>query len=376
MTLAVYRRHGLDCNHSSRTYRRCNCPVWTEGTVEGKYFRQSLKTRSWERAEQKVREMESGKPTERITIEQACDAFVADAKARGLRKPSVYKYELLFRQLKEFAESAGMQFLTECESDVDALRKFRESWKNKNYSARKKLEALRTFFRFAVDSGWIKTNPAKLIKPPKVDEPPTMPYTQDEFQRVIKACDNYPNRKNAVRLKTLVLVLRHSGLRITDAVTLSKQQIEDGVLKLRTAKTGTDVRIPLPPECIDALAAISTQHYYFWSGQGTKKSCVGDYQRAFKKLYGLAGVENGHAHRWRDTFAVELLLAGMTLEQIAALLGHQSIKVTEKHYLPFVKARQEQLESAVRGTWTTAKPAKPAKASAVKRTKNVQIKSA
>ena len=138
---------------------------------------------------------------------------------------------------------------------------------------------------------------------------------------------------------------------VTDAVTLTKDRIHKDVLTLRTAKTGTDVRVPLPQTALVALGAIKTDNYYFWSGFGKKKSCVGDYQRAFKKLYELAEVENGHAHRWRDTFAVELLLSGMPLDQVGALLGHQSIKVTEKHYAPWVKARQEQLEVAVRKTF-------------------------
>jgi integrase/recombinase XerD len=69
------------------------------------------------------------------------------------------------------------------------------------------------------------------------------------------------------------------------------------------------------------------------------------------KLYELAEVENGHAHRWRDTFAVELLLSGVPIDQVSILLGHRSIKVTEKHYSPWVKARQQQLEAAVRKTF-------------------------
>jgi integrase len=300
--------------------------------------------------------MEEGK-TPRVTIEKATAAFEDDAEARGLRKPSIYKYKLLFKQLKAFAENEGIRFLSEC--DVETLRRFRESWVNKNYSARKKLEALRTFFRFVHESGWLATNPATLIKPPKVDDPPTLPFTLDEVQRVLKACDIYPheghpNKVYGARLKALVLLLRYSGLRITDAVTLSKHQIKDGVLKLRTAKTGTDVRVPLPPIAVKALEGMpTTGPYFFWSGTGEKKSCVGDYQRAFKKLYELAKVENGHAHRWRDTFAVELLLSGMPLEQVAVLLGHQSVRVTEKHYSPFVKARQEQLEAGVRKTFET-----------------------
>jgi integrase/recombinase XerD len=216
---------------------------------------------------------------------------------------------------------------------------------------------MRTFFRFVHDSGWLPSNPATKIKPPKIDDTPTLPFSRDEFTRVLAACDKYPNKKNARRLRALVLLLRYSGLRITDAVTLSKHQIEDGVLKLHTAKTGTHVRVPLPQIAIDALAEIPTENYYFWSGQGTKKSCVGDYQRAFKKLYKLAGVQNGHAHRWRDTFSIELLLAGIPLEQVSLLLGHQSIAVTERHYSPFVKARQEQLEAAVRSTFDATKTA-------------------
>jgi len=52
-----------------------------------------------------------------------------------------------------------------------------------------------------------------------------------------------------------------------------------------------------------------------------------------------------------DTFAVELLLVGVPLEQVSILLGHASIKVTEKHHPPWVKARQDQLEAVVRSTF-------------------------
>jgi integrase/recombinase XerD len=239
------------------------------------------------------------------------------------------------------------------ELDVDTLRAFRESWKNKNSSARKKLEALRTFFRFVHDSGWVTKNHALALKPPKVADSPTLPYTQAEFDRVIDACSKYPSpeRPHATwgsRLKALVLLLRYSGLRITDAVTLSRSAIKDGRLSLRTAKTGTEVRVPLPEEVVEALQGVGQPNgYYSWSGTSTKKSCVGDYQRAFKKLYELAEVENGHAHRWRDTFAVELLLSRVDIADVPTLLGHQSIKITEKFYSAWVVARQEQLERTV-----------------------------
>ena len=68
-------------------------------------------------------------------------------------------------------------------------------------------------------------------------------------------------------------------------------------------------------------------------------------------VFELAKIPDGHAHRFRDTFAVSLLQAGVPMERVSVLLGHRSIKVTEKHYSPWVRARQEQLEADVRRSW-------------------------
>jgi len=57
---------------------------------------------------------------------------------------------------------------------------------------------------------------------------------------------------------------------------------------------------------------------------------------------------------FRDTFAVELLLAGVPLDQVSLLLGHSSVKITERHYAPFCKARQEQLAASVKLAWKKA----------------------
>jgi integrase/recombinase XerD len=360
--LKAYRRHRLPkCSQTNREYRRCACVIWVDGTLEGKRYHKTLDTRNWDLAQKKVLELESrgSAPDAEKTIADACDAFIRDCNARGLRNASIYKYQLLFKQLKAFSENRGIENITEC--DVETLRLFRESWINKNYSARKKLEALRTFFRFVRDSGWLETNPAVAIKSPKVVEGTTMPFTKSEVERVLKACDIYPREEHpnkiwGKRLRALTLLLRYSGLRIADAVTLSKHSITDGRLILRTAKTGVPVRVLLPQVCLAALEDVGSGEYYFWSGLGTKKSCVGDYQRAFKKLYELAEVEGGHAHRWRDTFAVELLLARVPIADVATLLGHSSTKVTERHYSPWVVARQEQLDATVAGTFPANEP--------------------
>jgi len=50
-------------------------------------------------------------------------------------------------------------------------------------------------------------------------------------------------------------------------------------------------------------------------------------------------------------FAVELLFAGVPIDRVSVLLGHRSVRMTEKHYLPWVKARQEQLTASIQRAW-------------------------
>jgi site-specific recombinase XerD len=57
------------------------------------------------------------------------------------------------------------------------------------------------------------------------------------------------------------------------------------------------------------------------------------------------------SHRLRDTFAVDLLEKGVPLEEVSKLLGHDSIKTTERHYAKWVKSRQDRLDSLVVEAW-------------------------
>lgn len=357
--LTVYRRHVKSCPHrgEGRKYRRC--PIWADGFLNGVEMRESLEMKDWEKAQQKIRDWEAegrvvSEPKsdiQPITLERACEQFLADAKSRELQPATIRKYRYLFEQMTAFAAKEGLRFVHQWE-DIEVLRRFRQSWSDNGLTVVKKIERLRAFLRFAHDSKWIEHNPGKKLKSPKVKPNPTLPFIQDEMIAILAACDQY--KGNGKRMRALVLLLRYSGLRIGDAVRLARERIAGGRLFLYTQKTGVPVWCPLPDFVIDALNSFEPMNktYYFWSGSSSRDGVATTYMGRLKKIFELAGVSDGHAHRFRDTFAIELLLAGVPLERVSVLLGHGSVKVTEKHYSPWVRARQEQLEADVKGMWS------------------------
>jgi integrase len=72
---------------------------------------------------------------------------------------------------------------------------------------------------------------------------------------------------------------------------------------------------------------------------------------AYRKLFKHAGLV-GHPHRFRHTFAKNLLLSGVPLETVSLLLGHKKLAITEKHYARFVPERQALIEDQVRKSWS------------------------
>jgi integrase len=189
------------------------------------------------------------------------------------------------------------------------------------------------------------------VKAPKVKPTPTLPFSDAEMRRILEACDRYAGNRD--RLRAFVLVMRHSGLRIGDTIALSEERLSGNKLLLFTAKTGTPVYVPLPDIVMRALTALdpTPSGRYFSTGAAKPQTARANWSRYLDTLFELAHVPQGHSHRFRDTFAVSLLLNGVSLENVSRLLGHSSIRITERHYAPWVKARQTMLEAEVRRTW-------------------------
>ena len=357
----VARRHSADCT----TPDKCRCRVWLEWSFNGKRFRQSAKTRSMQQATLMASQIEkryiSGEPvthSEPETMERAVSRFLDDKRAQNLAPATIKKLEHIFdKQLLAWCRMNAVLYLNQL--TLSKLEDYRNTWTDGPLAKKKKQERIIGFFHYCQRHGFIPSNPATGLSRVKVQRTPTDYFTAEEFAKIIEATYIYGrNQVEQRRLRALTLLMRWSGLAIRDAVTLERSRLDnDNQIGLHRAKTGEWVFVPIPSAVADDLrrvpdGPVPNPRYFFWSGNGLVKSVVADWQRAFRRLFKLAGItKRAHPHMFRDTFAVESLLAGISLDEVAMLLGHSSVKTTEKSYLPWVKARQVKLASSVRHAW-------------------------
>jgi integrase/recombinase XerD len=261
-------------------------------------------------------------------------------------------------------QGRGLAYLEDLQ--LSHLEEFRKSWKDAPMSRHKKQQRVTAFFRYCLAHGWITRNPAAGLSKVTFTTKPTLPFNREEYEKILNAIplmyQEGPWRLRSeateglrLRLRAFILLLRWSGMRISDVVTLERSRLRpDNYLVLYMTKTGEPVQVPLPKECATILRALpsSNPKYFFWSGASTMEAAAGDWRRLLSAVFKKAAIgKRCHPHMFRDTFAVEYLIAGMPLETVSMLLGHSSIKITERHYSPWVAARQRKLENSVKEAW-------------------------
>jgi integrase len=360
--LTLYRRHTEACPHKEkgRRWTRCNCPWWIDGTIRGREVRQSARTRKRDEAERELARLRGDLPEEMgVTIPGAVESWLRDLEARGLTTSSMKLYRRTAKRWESFCADKGIRELRQVRQ-ADVAEHW-QAWRLASLTAGKALERLSAFFGFTVARGWLSRNPMEGMKRPKVVQTPTLPYSRSDWAKLLAGCDTLTHttaKARAKQARCLLLVMRYTGLRISDAVGLREGDIQGDMVPVRQEKTGVLIRVPVPGWVVAELATCPKvgRDHYFWTGRGKLASAVTVWQQTLALIHERSELppEEGTvrvAHRCRDTFAVELLLAGVPLERVSRLLGHTSIKTTEKHYAPWVQERQRQAEEDVRRAW-------------------------
>ncbi len=350
--LNLFRRHTPKCPHRKRgrTFVKCRCPIWADGELDGKRYRRSLKVRDWARAARKLAQLEERNGVPSKSVKDAARAFLEGHQewAAGTSR----KYSRVLGYLEDLAKRERIDSLAEF--GLEALDCYRAARNICLLTWTKELQILRHFFAWCRERGWVDVNPAKQIHMPKNVKPVEVrPYTPAEVVDILAACQEIGRGPyERLRARAMVLLMRYTGLRISDVATLRKDRVRDGRLTLPTMKNGKLVHLPLHPDLRAALEVLPEPRgagpdcsYFFWSGkQGSAPAAIRGASRTLRAVFRKSGVIGAHAHRFRHTLAVEVLVNGGTAEDAANILGNSPAMI-RKHYAPWDSRQQERTEN-------------------------------
>jgi integrase len=348
--ITIYRRHTEKCKFvGDRVSKKCRCSLWATGTLEGQPYRKSLKTRSFERAQQLVRDIEDGKAPETpsITLAHATAAFLADRQAQNRASDTIRKYRLLFSHLDKFAEGCNLGAIQDF--TFEQLVAFRSGWIERGINTKnKKLDRLKAFFGFCHDAGMVLKNPATAIKPATAPRVRVQPFSPEEQAKILA-------KPETSRIRAYVHTLYHSGLRISDACFLRPEDFDGNCIRRVNRKNQAEIYVPIPPYLKADLDKFPLSGgYYFLIGESENLHTQTDAWRTILNDLFKSEIPGFHPHRFRHTRVVEWLAHGLTLEEISGMIG-TSVKILEKHYASFAPARQQVVADKLNRLWS-AKP--------------------
>jgi integrase/recombinase XerD len=389
MPLQMFRRHNRACtkqyNEYDRTKQDCRCPFHVEGKIGDRFIRQSLQTTTERAARKRLADAEERDSWDAPRPQQAATSITAAIEAKLAaagdenKKPTVRKWEVLLRRqrtedfvpgscsptLDEFCRDKGLRFLYEI--TPEHIREFRRTWKDGELAGRKKFERLRGFFKFCVDEEYLDRSPAAKVKQPhqKEQDAPTPPFSEKELAQLYAKLPEFveqrresargPASDHLERFGVLVRVMEYSGLAIGDAVRLEKNQLRGDTIRKRRVKNGSLVPgVPIPPDLVKSLEALPlhAERYFFWSGTGDPNTACGNYRRTLRDLCEFAGVEDGHPHRLRNTFAKRLFEKGVGIETVAKYMGQKNIQITQRYYNEWIEEREDNAAARIREIWS------------------------
>jgi integrase/recombinase XerD len=393
--LELRKRHSLQCQTDndlrncwqplSDKRKRCRCVYWSCGVHDRAAGFQRISTGeiTLERAQAVARlRIETGNrlatlATDGKPINEAIDDFMSHTSDRGAKHSSLQKYQTLMDQLQAFSDWRGYRYVHEL--DQDAVQEFRRSWEDASAgykqnrtnqygkplwraqsvsTCKRNRKTLSGFFRRCIARKWITEDPTTILGFPKEaskTKEDVKYLSPDQLRAILAECDK-PGRTRG-RLKALVLTMRWTGLRISDAVALNTSKIVGGNLHVITKKASAPVLIPIHSALNATLSKLTPYPggYFFWNNHGGKPSTVqSNYGKQLADTFQNAGIQTDSrhvSHMLRNTFAVDLLERGIPLETVSLLLGHKSVTTTERYYADFTRGHMERVAAWVRKVW-------------------------
>ena len=278
---------------------------------------------------------------ENVTLNEAAEVFLLDVERVRKRAPGTVK--LYSDYLKPFVKFCNYKEIKDIQQITQAFCSefVRESFaKISAYTAKNKILFFRHFFSWVFEHYDISIkNPFKKIIVAKPKPMPRDFWTVDECEKIIAAAKN-------AECKCWFAIMAFAGLRREESRLLRMENFADGKISL-IGKGGKAATLPVSTRLqthIDKYLAIRGTEpgaLFPWLSNLLKAK-----ERLIKKAVEKSGIKNtgiAHFHRFRHSFASNLLRIGRNIKAVQTLMRHENITLTLNTYGHLLPSDLEQV---------------------------------
>jgi len=240
---------------------------------------------------------------------------------------------------------------------------------NKESGIKRKVSSLKSFYRYFYESEMIKTNPAALVRLPKLREKEIIRLDYNEVARLldeVESGDSLTDRQQAFHKRTrnrdvaLMSLLLGTGMRISECVGIDLKDLDMEETAVNIHRKGgkeetvyfsDEVAGSMMPYYEDRKSMIAEpghENAFFLSLQNRRMS-VRSVEKMVKK-YALIVTPLKHItpHKLRSTYGTHLYQETGDIYLVADVLGHSDVNTTKKHYAAIDESRRRQARKAVK----------------------------
>ena len=268
-----------------------------------------------------------------LSLRDLHEKYTQSLKDAGKANATIIAYSKDIEQLVEFVSKKGKNQPQEVVSDD--IDEFKELLKKQRYTGKsvsRKINSIKSFFRYLISEKAIETNPADIISHPKYDQTPPRILSKIEYRALRDAA------RGDARMYSIIEILLQTGMRISELASMQMTDLDfdHNVIHIQAQNSRGQRKVPMNQAAKNAL-----QDYLQVRPRAREKTVfltktcrpflVRNIRTAIDRYFRLAGIKEAKVNDLRHTFIVEQLKAGTPLVYISQLVGHKRITTTEKY---------------------------------------------
>lgn len=265
--------------------------------------------------------------------------FIDNLKNKNRSPSTILAYRADLEQLVKFLEQRSKGISDQISlSDIEAFRDTLLTQKFTPKTVSRKLNAIKTFFRWLVSEGLIPSNPAEGATHPKIL--PGLP----KFLSPVEYRALRDIVRDDERILAIVELILQTGLRISEVSNLKMDNLKGDQLMVEAYATQPQRTVPLNAPSKEALAKYlsirpQTDSRFVFISKTGKPLAIRNIRAAIDRYMQKAEIPSYSVNDIRTTFLVQNLKAGVDIVLLSQVVGHKRLSTTE-HYLELAGAKE------------------------------------